>query len=263
MAKTRLRIFPFKLGSASAKAIKEAFVEDTNVLLVKPDGKYKAREKDIIINWGNSKNPKWLSNNGGGTILNSPNSVKKAIDKLLSFQELSHNDIPTVDYTSNVRDVIDWINEGDVVIGRTKINASRGEGIVIITNTDDIPTLPLYTKLIPKAREYRVHVFNGKVIDIQQKKRRRVGEADEVQDGIIKNLANGWVFCRDDITPPPDDINEVAIGSVRALGLDFGAVDILSKDDNCYVLEINTACGLEGRTLLNYVNAIKEYASTI
>ena len=260
MAKKRLRIFPFKLGSASAKAIKDALVETENVLLVKSDGKYKARKEDVIINWGNSKNPKWLIN-GTGRLLNNPSSVAMAIDKIVAFQELSRNEVPTVDYTSNVRDVNDWLNEGDTVIGRRKVNGSKGDGIVIINEGDEIPQLPLYTKLIARAREYRVHVFNGVVIDTQQKKRKRLGEEDEVQDGIIKNVANGWVFCRDDITPPPDNIGEVAINAVRALGLDFGAVDMLSKDGNVYVLEINTACGLEGRTLLNYVNAIKNYAT--
>lgn len=263
MANKRVRIFPFKLGSASAKAIKEGLKSDMNTLLVRGDGKYQARERDIIINWGNSKNPKWLKENGNSRLLNTPANVAKAINKLRTFEELSLHDVPTVDYTSNERDVRDWLSEGETVIGRQKVSASKGDGIVVITENNNIPQLPLYTKLIPKAREYRVHVFNGEVIDIQQKKRRRVGEDDEIQDGVIKNVANGWVFCRDNITPPPDEMNDVAIRAVSALGLDFGAVDVLSKEGRAYVLEVNTACGLEGTTLLNYINAIKKYATDL
>jgi glutathione synthase/RimK-type ligase-like ATP-grasp enzyme len=257
----RVRIFPFKMGSMSAKAIKDGLKDSLNTLLVRAEGRYKPRQRDIIINWGNSTSPKWLNTNVHFTVLNKPNSVSKAINKLQTFEELSSQDVPTVDYTSNERDVRDWISEGETVIGRQKVNGSRGDGIVVITDSENIPQLPLYTKLIPKAREYRVHVFNGEVIDIQQKRRRKVEEGEEVQDGVIKNVAHGWVFCRDDITPPPTDIHEVAIRAVRALGLDFGGVDILSKNDSCYVLEVNSAVGLEGSTLTSYINAIKKYAT--
>lgn len=259
----RIRIYPFKLGSHSARALKDGLRDSGhNVLLVRENGAYKPRKGDIILNWGNPRNPTWLNSNGGYYFLNDPSAVSKAINKGIAFQELSTHDVPTVDYTPNIRDVNDWLNEGDTVIGRQMVRASQGRGIHVITDASDIPQLPLYTKLIPKAREYRVHVFMGEVIDTQQKKRRRIEEDEEVQDGIIKNVANGWVFCRDNITPPPDQINEVAISAVRALGLNFGAVDILSKDGEVYVLEVNTACGLEGTTLSTYINAINGYATT-
>jgi len=45
------------------------------------------------------------------------------------------------------------------------------------------------------------------------------------------------------------------LASVMALGLDFGAVDIVynENDNKAYVLEINTAPGLSGTTLEKYV----------
>jgi glutathione synthase/RimK-type ligase-like ATP-grasp enzyme len=50
------------------------------------------------------------------------------------------------------------------------------------------------------------------------------------------------------------------LAAVSALGLDFGAVDIIwnEREDKCYVLEVNTAPGLQGSTLENYANAIME-----
>lgn len=260
----RIRLYPFKLGSASCKAIKDELSQDHNVLVVKPDGNYRPRQSDLIINWGNSKRPNWHNDNN--IILNPYTSVKKAINKLTTFNELSNHDVPTVDYTTSIDDVNDWLENDNTVIGRSTITGSKGEGIVVLTKQDfldnHVPNLPLYTRLIPKAREYRVHVFKGAVIDIQQKKRRVVGEEDEVQNGIIKNLANNWVFTRDNITLPPENINDVAIRAVEALGLDFGGVDILSKDGEVFVLEVNSAVGLVGRTLLNYTQAIKDYATT-
>ena len=92
----------------------------------------------------------------------------------------------------------------------------------------------LYVKYIKKKAEYRIHVFNGKIIDIQQKRKRH--EAIEI-NFQIRSHNNGWV-----------------------LGLDFGAVDIIwnEKQQQGYVLEVNTAPGLEGETIINYANAIEE-----
>jgi D-alanine-D-alanine ligase-like ATP-grasp enzyme len=43
--------------------------------------------------------------------------------------------------------------------------------------------------------------------------------------------------------------------------LDFGAVDVIwnEKEDKYYVLEVNTACGLEGTTLDKYVEQFRRY----
>jgi D-alanine-D-alanine ligase-like ATP-grasp enzyme len=45
-----------------------------------------------------------------------------------------------------------------------------------------------------------------------------------------------------------------------ALGLDFGAADVLfnARRNQAYVLEVNTAPGLEGQTVNDYAEAFKE-----
>ena len=57
----------------------------------------------------------------------------------------------------------------------------------------------------------------------------------------------------------PDVCRSLAIDSVAALRLDFGAVDIIwnKRHDRYYTLEVNTAPGLEGTTLERYSNAIR------
>ena len=58
----------------------------------------------------------------------------------------------------------------------------------------------------------------------------------------------------------PEVVKNTSIEAVLALNLDFGAVDIAynEKDDNCVVLEVNTAPGMRRQTTthFNYVNAI-------
>jgi glutathione synthase/RimK-type ligase-like ATP-grasp enzyme len=122
--------------------------------------------------------------------------------------------------------------------------ASGGKGIVLATSLRSIVNAPLYTKQLAIKGEYRVHVFNGEVIDYQKKRKREeaIENGDIAED--IRNINNGWVY---------------SIRATRALGLNFGAVDII-RDINrrSYILEVNTAPGLEGLTLVNYTNAIRK-----
>lgn len=253
----RIRIFPYQLYSEGARALATAL----DSICVKPDGRYRPRVNDLIINWGNSHVPTtW----GIATVehLNHPVCVGFAVNKLRTLEILTREGVPTPEWTTNYDRALSWHYNGETVVERHNLTGSKGDGIEIVTGIDDIEgtqisQAPLYTKLIERAREYRVHVFDGQVIDLQQKKRREGNDSD----GTIKNLANGWVFVRDDITPPPRSIFDVSVRAVQALGLDFGGVDVLVKDGQCYVLEVNCAVGLEGSTINSYVNAIQRYAN--
>ena len=57
----------------------------------------------------------------------------------------------------------------------------------------------------------------------------------------------------------PDDIEQLARDGISALGLDFGALDVVynERDNKCYLIEANTAPGLEGSTLDLYANAFR------
>ena len=60
----------------------------------------------------------------------------------------------------------------------------------------------------------------------------------------------------------PDDelkqVKEQAVLSVKAVGLDFAGVDVIwnDKQKKAYVLEVNTAPGIEGQTVVNYAKAM-------
>ena len=114
----------------------------------------------------------------------------------------------------------------------------------------------MYTKYFKKADEYRVHVFDGEVIDVQQKRKRQEVPNEEV-DYQVRSGRNGWVFCRDGVDCP-GSVRIMACRAVNVLGLDFGAVDIgwNRHNEECAVFEVNTAPGLEGSTLDSYYRAI-------
>jgi glutathione synthase/RimK-type ligase-like ATP-grasp enzyme len=83
-------------------------------------------------------------------------------------------------------------------------------------------------------------VFDGRIIKTSQKVLTR--PEDTVQ--WIRNHQHGYTF-RQLRTPPGHAAEVAAIGAVAALGLVFGAVDILVADDGrVYVLEVNTGPGL-------------------
>lgn len=56
----------------------------------------------------------------------------------------------------------------------------------------------------------------------------------------------------------PDYVKDIGIQAVQALGLTYGAVDIIVKDETPYVLEVNSAFGLEGTTTQLVGTAIKD-----
>lgn len=245
------------MGSRSAKAIAESL----GVQRVYPNRHYKPKSNQLILNWGCSTTPTWYEyTNTYSNLLNRCVPIQNAVNKIKALQIMSGAGVSTIPFTTEFEKALDW--GSGLIVERHVINGTQGVGINIPENLEDVNRgVPLYTKMITNAREYRVHVFCGEVIDLQQKKRR--AGLEEAPSGQIKNSANGWVYCRDGITEPPVQIREQAILAVKSLGLDFGAVDILSKGGETFVLEVNTSPNLEGTTLTKYINAIKNYAERI
>lgn len=168
------------------------------------------------------------------------------------------NDINIPPVTTIKAVAIEWANAGKVVVCRTKLNGHSGAGIIVAAREEDVVDAPLYTQYIKKKYEYRVHVAFGEVIDIQAKRKRTEFEGEV--DYAIRNHERGWVYCRENIVEPTG-LREQAIQAILTLGLDFGAVDIIYNEhqNKCYVLEVNTAPGLEGTTVEKYTNAFAEF----
>lgn len=248
----KLYISPYKMGSESAKKIAEM----TGAKRLR-EPTIRMYNNSILINWGKSSMDSiisYLCTDKNVRVLNAPASTKIAANKLSCLQRLVSCGIPTVDFTYDQYIARGWLDQGNKVYCRTKLNANSGDGIVICQPGDELRHAPLYTLGLQPAHEYRVHVFRGGVLDVS-KKRRRNGENT---NDLIKNLQFGWVFCREDINETPRVITETALNAIHALRLDFGAVDILYKRELPYVLEVNTAPGLEGSTLDKYVQAFNK-----
>jgi glutathione synthase/RimK-type ligase-like ATP-grasp enzyme len=243
-------IYPYKMGSKSGKVLANAL----NVRRVYTDGEFRNNYNHLIVNWGNSTTPRWLK----GRHLNPPFNVSLACNKGISFSKFNREGVAHPEYTFNTEQAQQWLDDGDEVYGRKTLTGHSGQGIIIFNNETICSSMecPLYTKAVKKDKEYRVHVFNGEVIDYQQKKK-KLGHEGGVRG--IRNFTNGWIYARSDVLLP-EDVKEEAIKAVSCLGLDFGAVDICTvRGGGVSVFEVNTACGLEGTTIEKYVNAIRVY----
>ena len=196
-------------------------------------------------------------------VVNRPERVALATNKLKTFEAFREREFTHIpDWTTDIEVAKAWIGDKQSVVCRTVLNGHSGRGIVLADSVEQLVAAPLYTKYVKKLKEFRIHVAFGNILDIQEKRRR--SEAGSDADSRIRNHHTGWVYCREEIIEP-DGIRNVAIDALAALGLDFGAVDIIynQKHSQCLVLEVNTACGLEGTTLNSYVNLVVEKVNAL
>lgn len=261
-------IFPYKKGSASAKALSEAI----GAKRIKSEGsRFKGSPDKTVINWGSSELSDEIMK---CKVINPPAITNIASNKLKFFQAIvDYNDDDGYD-NDEVVNIPQFTTDrqyaaimagadGKLVVVRHKLTGNSGEGIELIEGfnrgEDVMPEAPLYVLYIPKKQEYRVHVANGQVVDLQRKARRH-DVADEDINWRIRNHDNGFIFQRNDLVVPYS-VPEQAVLACKAIGLDFGAVDIIynEKQERAYVLEINTAPGLSGQTLGGYAERFKSW----
>lgn len=182
-----------------------------------------------------------------------PVHFHNGVDKVEQFQRFREGKLSAPKHCLEPSGIADFSFKR--VVARTLTNSSEGRGIVVFEKGETPPRAPLYTEYIPKKKEFRVHVWNNEVIDVVEKRKRRNHSGE--RDDYVRNTANGYVFCRDNIIEPAD-IRDLALGAVRAINRTYGAVDIVwtEKLNKCFVLEVNSRPGMEGTTVEKYANAI-------
>lgn len=230
-------------------------------MLRRRNSRYRYRPGDVIINWGNP-DPMDVP-----AIVNHPSAVSRAINKRDAWSAFADAGVPTVEWTQCREQAGLWLGEDQRVLARATLRGSQGRGMTVYSRegtdwTEHGATLPegaTYVKVFGRnprhVTEYRVHICNGKVIDYQQKKRRRNYESRI--NPYIRGHRFGWIFARSDIPTIPWDVSCAATRATEVLGLTFGAVDIAaSRHGGVCVYEINTAPGIEGTTLDAYAGAL-------
>ena len=244
-------IYPYKLQSKSAKVLSES-LSDLRCKRVRENGNYLHYNNHLIINWGNSRLPNWWHTDC--YIVNFPKFVEIAQNKYKSLTAM-YDKVRIPAFTTFKKSAENWIKHDRVAVARTLLRGCGGRGIQLINDVDDLPDCALYTRYVKKSDEYRVHIFMGTIIFLQKKMLRHGSEGNNFQ---IRNYANGWIFGSKNIAVP-QDVVEQALLAIKALNLDFGAVDVGWQEGSqkAFVYEVNTAPALEGTTLRLYSQHIR------
>lgn len=148
------------------------------------------------------------------------------------------------------------IDQGITIVGRPDRHM-KGRGFWKCETREDVLKALKGTKrkkaathwmeFIESDHEYRVHIFKGKSIRISEKKAGESGATSHGDYITIKPTGN------------VKHVRKAAKKAVKALGLDFGAVDILATEDKCWVLECNSSPGLGGSMPALYAKVFKEW----
>jgi glutathione synthase/RimK-type ligase-like ATP-grasp enzyme len=246
-----IRIYAYNKYSVSALAL----AQELDIYLIKhQNSRYRPRLGDTVINWGLGKD--WYP----ARTINPPDIVALAVNKKSFFNLMcSFGDTaPRIpEFTSDIETAKSWARDGRKVVVRRLLNASEGRGIEIHTVPEEIPEAPLYVKYIPKESEFRIHVVNDTIVDRQRKVLRASADRSSA-NWEIRNTANNFVFQRNNIIVP-QDVETQALLAVKRSGLAFAASDVIWNEhyQKAYVLELNTAPGIEGTTISRYAEALR------
>lgn len=206
---------------------------------------------DVLIRWGSvervPKKPR--------RVINSRNSILLSSNKLEALRIMRDRNVHTPEVFTHIPPIGIF-----PVLGRAS-NHMQGRDIVLCMQLSDAERtlqggdISHFTRYIPTKAEFRVHVFEDEILKISEKIL-----TEEAQYNInmpwVRNVNNGYTF-RNVRRLNPDMLalmENLAVRAVRAIGLNFGAVDIILGDDlNLYVLEINTGPSLSDASLEVYV----------
>lgn len=243
----------FLLYSNATSTTAKALIEKLKEKKVKIDGGSKDPGKvPILIRWGSqlavAAHP--------GKVLNSKAAIAKASNKetaLVTFKENGIR-IPKTMKAAEVKP------EDFPVLGR-KAHHIAGNDIILCLQKNDLDEASKlgcthFTKYIPTRTEFRIHVWEDQVIKVSEKV---LTEPERCKDPWIRNYDEGYTFVSPK-TKLSGQARGMAVDAVNCLGLTFGAVDLLLGDDGLvYVLEVNTAPGLQTDSSLDaYVNKLME-----
>jgi len=202
------------------------------------------KRPDVLIRWGSSVVVPYKPD----IVLNQRDAVILATDKLNSLKVLQKSGVRVPEIFPLTRTLsakeLKKLTSKFPLLARTILH-QRGTDILLCMQLSDIQRAARLGReylvaYIPTNREYRVHIFSGKSIKVSEK----ISIDDKPRKPWLRNHQNGYTF-RIAQTKLDDATRAVCKKAVKALGLTFGAVDVIISDSGeIFVLEINTGPGL-------------------
>lgn len=216
---------------------------------------------DLFIRWGTTEQ---FDSVRYKKELNSLEAVLRTSNKLEMLQTLTAANVSTLDFSTDPAQLTSLADrEGNVYI-RNKL------GVVRYGNDYNVSSDLYFSRPIRfKRREYRIHVFNGKILGAYEKVPLVSATATDQNPHSSENRpklfkSDTCKFVRCDLELEGSRLTqaakELSISSVAALGLVFGGVDLVRDKNGVFsIIEVNSAPGLNGLNVERWVEAIKEY----
>jgi hypothetical protein len=250
----KLIMLPYKETSKGSKRVAEA-LGITRVLRDED-----LAEKGVVaLNWGRGDWPMWKGQ--VSKFINPPDAVMRAIDKLTSYTLMRREGVPITPFTTSRREAEQWLADGALaVFCRKDLQGQNASGVVVARRLNELVDAAVYTKYVRKDPEYRVHVMNGECFYANIKTCHKEKQAALNGNPLIRSGSHGWFFTHmDDL--PAKNVQDACIAAVRALGLDFGGVDVGVNLDNgeAVVFEVNTAPESGPNTTKAYKQAFQKH----
>lgn len=180
--------------------------------------------------------------------------ISNVTNKRIMRELFRDNDVPMPKLLT-FDEAIAAIMDGKKVVGRPDRH-TKGRGLWICETAYNLrkaregtarkQAATHFMEYVDAPKEFRVHVFLGKSIRISEKL-----FEDETRKSYTTIKPTG----------KKAKLREAAKAAVAAVGLDFGAVDILSDGERVWVLEVNAAPGLGGSMPQLYVDTFKKWKS--
>ena len=207
---------------------------------------------DLVLRWGSTEEFPRLTSR---VELNTLQATRNASDKLVMMKKLVEARISTPDVmfiNNNLPFAESLYPNYKDESGKFYVRGANQE----VRYTDSIRSGDLYvSRPVPnKRREYRVHVFDGKILEIYEKVPQ--------EEGVTIFKAHN---CRFERRNPENcrlsqEDQQMCIDAVNALGLTFAGVDLArNKDQECFVLEVNSSPALNSLNIERYFERIMEY----
>src|SRR5690554_6340920 len=137
-------IYPYRKGSKSVKALRENGFKSIKL----ENSRFKGRANKTVINYGSSRLPPEVLK---CRVINSPEAVSKAANKLSSFKAMAGHGVSVPRFTESSEEASGW---GVDVVLRHKLIGHRGEGMECVgADHEEMPEATWYGEYGKKKEE--------------------------------------------------------------------------------------------------------------
>ncbi len=233
----------------------------------------KGQVPELVVNLGTTEEFGY-----GGATLNTQDMVRAASNKRQARITFREAEVPAPSLFLRARDIL---KKDLPVIGRTSYH-HKGRGFWFCKASRDLQRAVSagathFLEFVPKTREYRVHAFikprhrelpigertAEHYVSIKVSEKVWQGEREPDPNEPQKNHEFGWTFLgqQNRRGEELDVVRYAAKQAIAALGMDFGAVDVMYKlrTKQPFVLEVNSTPSLSD----DHANTCEIYAQRI